>query len=138
MRHKRLPFLFFFIAIIVVGVIWYPIPVDLMDADPAQVSEIEIFNGNTGDSVQITDAEVITHIIENLNGVTLKRRGISFGYTGYHYRVTITLSSGAAAGRWKNFYINSESTVRKDPFFYSTTEDALIDVAYLESCFETR
>ena len=138
MRHKRLPFLFFFIAIILVGVIWFPIPVDLMEADPTQISVIEIFNGHTGESVQITDTEAITHIIENLNSVTLKRRGISFGYTGYHYRITITLSSGAAAGHWKTFYINSESAVRKDPFFYSATEDALIDVAYLESCFAAR
>ena len=38
------------------------------------------------------------------------------------YKRQIYLSDGNEAGDWNNFIINSDDTIRKDPFFYSVTK----------------
>ncbi|OKZ75622.1 MAG: hypothetical protein BHV93_00465 [Clostridiales bacterium 52_15] len=83
----------------------------------------------------ITDKEQIQHIVENLNGVELKRSKPSLGYMGYSFKVTIYLSDGNEAGDWNNFIINSDDTIRKDPFFYSVTKGN-IDYSYIEGIVE--
>ncbi len=105
---------------------WFNIPLDLMDLDPNEVMEIVVFNGNSGNATHITDKEQIQHIVENLNGVEVKRSKPSLEYTGYSFKVTIYLSDGNEAGDWNNFIINSDDTIRKDPFFYSVTKEILI------------
>jgi len=54
---------------------------------------------------------------------------------GYSFKVTIYLSDGNEAGDWNNFIINSDDTIRKDPFFYSVTKGN-IDYSYIESIVE--
>ena len=61
----------------------FNIPLDLMDLDPNEVMEIVVFNGNSGNATHITDKEQIQHIVENLNGVEVKRSKPSLGYMGY-------------------------------------------------------
>ena len=116
-------------------VVWFNIPLDLMDLDPNEVMEIVVFNGNSGNATHITDKEQIQHIVENLNGVEVKRSKPSLGYMGYSFKVTIYLSDGNEAGDWNNFIINSDDTIRKDPFFYSVTKGN-IDYSYIESIVE--
>ena len=97
--------------------------------------EITVFNGNTGKLTHITDEEEIEHIIENLNDVKIKRYKPSVGYSGYSFKMTIYLTDGNEADGWNNFIINSEDTIRKDPFFYRVTEGN-IDYEYIESITE--
>ena len=49
--------------------------------------------------------------------------------------MTIYLTDGNEADGWNNFIINSETSVRKDPFFYRVTEGS-IDYDYIESITE--
>ena len=51
---------------------------------------------------------------------------------GYSFKMTIYLSDGNEADGWNNFIINSENTIRKDPFFYSVVSEE-IDYDYIES-----
>lgn len=44
--------------------------------------------------------------------------------------MTIYLSDGNEADGWNNFIINSEDTIRKDPFFYQTASEK-IDYEYI-------
>ena len=60
-------------------VVWFNIPLDLMDLEHNEVMEIVVFNGNSGNATHITDKEQIQHIVENLNGVELKRSKPSLG-----------------------------------------------------------
>ena len=106
-----------------------------MDLDPNEVMEIVVFNGNSGKATHIIDKEQIQHIVENLNGVEVKRSKPSLGYMGYSFKVTIYLSDGNEAGDWNNFIINSDDTIRKDPFFYSVTKGN-IDYSYIEGIVE--
>lgn len=121
------------VLILVAGVaVWYHAQIDLMNLDPDEVMEIAVFNGSSGNTTQIKDREQIQHIIDDLNGIELKRSKLSVGYTGYSFQVTIYLSDGSEAEGWNHFIINSEDTIRKDPFFYSVTEGK-IDYGYIEN-----
>ena len=115
--------------------LWYNLPIKLLDLDPQNVMEITVFNGNTGKLTHITDEEEIENIIENLNDVKIKRYKPSVGYSGYSFKMTIYLTDGNEADGWNNFIINSETSVRKDPFFYRVTEGS-IDYGYIESITE--
>lgn len=121
------------VVILLVGaILWFNAPLDLMDLDPGEVKEIVVFNGNSGNTTHITDKEQLQHIVDNLNDVEVKRTKLSVGYTGYSFKVTIYLPDGNEADGWNNFIINSDDTIRKDPFFYSVTKGN-IDYAYIEA-----
>ncbi len=124
------------LAVLAAGfLLWYNLPIKLLDLEPKNVMEITVFNGNTGKLTHITDEEEIENIIENLNEVKIKRYKPSVGYSGYSFKMTIYLTDGNEADGWNNFIINSEDTIRKDPFFYRVTEGS-IDYDYIESITE--
>lgn len=134
---KKITILLSGVVLLLIGaVVWFHIPLDLMDLEPNEVMEIVIFNGNSGNTTHITDKEQLQHIIENLNGIEVKRSKPSAGIMGYSFKVTIYLADGNEAGDWNNFIINSEDTIRKDPFFYSVTKGS-IDYSYLEKIVES-
>lgn len=133
---KKITILLSAAVILLTGIaVWYNAPIDLMDADSGEVMEIVVFNGNSGNATHITDKEHIRHMIDNLNDIEIKRSKPSAEYAGYGFKVTIYLSDGNEAGDWNNFMINSEDTIRKDPFFYSVTKGT-IDYDYIESIVE--
>ena len=133
---KKIIILLSVVIILLMGiVVWFNIPLDLMDLDPNEVMEIVVFNGNSGNATHIADKDQIQHIVENLNGVEVKRSKPSLGYSGYSFKLTIYLSDGNETDDWNNFIINSDDTIRKDPFFYSVTEGN-IDYNYIESIVE--
>lgn len=133
---KKIIILLSVVAIFLVGFsIWYNVPIDLMSLEHNEVLEIVVFNGNTGNTTHITDREQIQHIIENLNDVELKRSKPSVGYFGFSFKTTIYLLDGNEADDWNNFIINSDDTIRKDPFFY-TVNKGKIDYDYIKSITE--
>ena len=133
---KRIMILLSVVAIFLVSFsVWYNIPIDLMSLEHNEVLEIVVFNGNTGKTTHITDKEQIQHIIDNLNDVELKRSKLSVGYLGYSFKMTIYLLDGNEADGWNNFIINSDNTIRKDPFFY-TVNKGKIDYDYIKSITE--
>ncbi len=133
---KKIIILLSVVAIFLVGFsIWYNVPIDLMSLEHNEVLEIVVFNGNTGNTTHITDKEQIQHIIENLNDVELKRSKPSVGYSGFSFKTTIYLLDGNEADDWNNFIINSDDTIRKDPFFY-TVNKGKIDYDYIKSITE--
>ena len=123
---KKIVILLSIAVILLIGIaVWYNTPIDLMNLDNNEVMEIVIFNGNSGNAAHIKDKEQIQHIIDNLNDVEIKRSKPSVGYSGYSFKVTIYLSDGNEAEDWNNFIINSDDTIRKDPFFYSVTKEKI-------------
>ena len=128
---RKLVMLLTIVAVLAVVIgIWYNVPINLMDLEHDEVIEIVVFNGNTGNATHITDETQIEHIIENLNEIKLKRSKPSVGYSGYSFKMTIYLSDGNEADDWNNFIINSDDTIRKDPFFYKVVSEK-IDYDYI-------
>ncbi len=133
---KKIFILLSVVLILLIGVaVWYHVPIDLMNLDPNEVMEIVVFNGNSGNTAHIEEKEQIQYIIDNLNDVEVKRSKLSVGYAGYRFKITIYLSDGNEADGWNHFIINSDDTIRKDPFFYSVTKGK-IDYSYIESIVE--
>ena len=123
-------------AILLAGLfVWYTLPVDLMDLDHKEVLEIVVFNGSSGNEPKITDKEKIKHISHDLSDVEIKSTRHSMGYNENGYKLSVYLSDGNEAGDWNNFIINSEDTIRKDPFFYSVIK-GYIDYNYIENIAE--
>lgn len=112
--------------------IWWRTPYSMIKIAPTEVSNIAIFNGNTGESITVTNASDIEHIIQNLKGVKLHREKLSIGYVGYTFRITIYKVNGEI---YQEFIINSNDTIRKDPFFYRDPSES-IDYEFIRELFE--
>ncbi len=84
--------------------------------DASEVDHINVFDGNTGIGFTIDKPEDIRHIVENIQSRPMKRDGLSFGHMGYSFRISYIDEKD------KNiipeFIVNSDDTIRKDPFFY--------------------
>ena len=119
-------------VVLTVGlVIWYHTPIHVADADPADVGEIVIFDGNTGKRVQITDADEIEYVIESLHSVRLVRTKLAGASDGFNLDTAIYLKNGERAGGWNDFIINSADSVRAGAFYYRVA-DGVIEYDYLK------
>ena len=102
---------------------WFYAPVTfLKDVPPERVAGIRVFDGNTGEELEITGGEEIRHIVENLRSVRLRRSGISLLHAGYRFRMTFLDAEG---GVLEELTVNSETTIRRDPFFYTSEAGGL-------------
>ncbi|MGZ7443507.1 hypothetical protein [Paenibacillus sp. TH7-28] len=109
------------------------IPKKLVTIQPSKVSKIEIFDGNRGELVTVTDDEPKEYIISNLNKITFRKGNLSIGYMGYKFRMTIYDDHGKV---YKEIIINNSEKIRYRSFFY-TGESEKIDDEYIDRLFET-
>ena len=75
-----------------------------------------MFDGSTGVGFVIDNPEEIQYIVENIQSRSLKRDGFSFGYTGYSFKINYMDVNDKNI--LSEFIVNSDDTIRKDPFFY--------------------
>lgn len=108
------------------------IPHKIVSINPKDVSKISFLNGNTGESVEITENREIEHIINNLNNITFKKDKLSIGYVGYTFKTTIYNSKGEVI---KKLIINSNDYIRYKGFFYIAKVNT-IDYDYIENLFQ--
>ncbi len=133
MRINKKLVIILVLPIILIGIYGLTyIPQKIISIDAANVSKITIFNGNSGEQMEITDASEIDYLIQNLNQVTFQKGKWSFRYMGYSFRTTIYNKKGRAI---KELIINTENTIRYKGFFY-TAKDQFIDYGYIQKMFE--
>lgn len=80
------------------------------------VDHIYVFDGNTGRGFTIDDPGDIQYIIGNIQSRSMKRDGLSLGRMGYRFR--IDCMDKEEKNIIRQFIINSDDTIRQDPFFY--------------------
>ena len=131
---KRSRILLAAILCLLAAAVWYSMPVKLLNIDPDSVAKITIFNGNQGRQIEVTDAAMVRRVAENLDSVTVRRRGISLGYTGYRFRVEVYTQNGDGVKPAVRFIVNAADSVRKDPFFYRV-ERGELDFELMPSLF---
>lgn len=85
-------------------------------ADLSKVDHINVFDGRTGFGFTIDDPEEVSHIVENIRSHPMKRVGISLGAVGYGLKISYVDAEDHAV--IPLFLLNSDDTIRKDPFFY--------------------
>lgn len=112
-----------FPVLLLILVAYYYAPVTfLKGVDPADIDCITIFDGNTGSISEVTKDKDVAHIVENLQSVPVRRTGISILEPGYRFRMTFTDDKGTVV---EELIVNSEDTIRQDPFFLTTEEGGL-------------
>lgn len=129
-KRKEKKYKFTILAVPLLLVIAYGctyIPHKVISIDPSNVSRIAVFDGNTGYSIEITEAKDIDHIISNLNKITFQKGKSAFGYMGYSFSTKMFDENGR---RVEEFIINSNDTIRYNGFFYRS-KDHLIDYDYI-------
>lgn len=124
---KRLFSAIIVLLIVTIGFIWWYSPVSLMtNVNPEDISCIEMTGGNTGGIFWITDTNTIVSIVTNIQNTPLKKSRISIMYSGAVFDLSFKDSQGNIV---YNLIVNSNSTIRKDPFFYhDSTESICIDL----------
>ena len=86
------------------------------NVNPSEVDHINVFDGNTGTGFTITNLEDIKYIVENIQNHPMKKDGISLDTTGYSFKISYIDSNDKDI--IPVFILNSDNTIRKDPFFY--------------------
>ena len=105
------------LAVMVMVTIYYFTPKTFgKGVDPENVDHINVFDGNTGEGFTVDNAEDIKYIVENIQSQSMRRSGISLGHMGYKFSVVFIDENDKAVV--PIFFINSDSVLRKDPFFY--------------------
>ena len=118
--------LFIIVAFIISSAVYYFTPKTFgKGVDPASVDHINVFDGNTGEGFTVVNPEDIKYIVENIQSKTMRKGQISIGYLGYKFSVVFVDENDKAIE--PIFFINSDSTIRKDPFFYHCGGGLCID-----------
>ncbi len=83
--------------------------------------KIELHDGNNGKMVEITDAEYIARITENVASMEFERKGSAVGTGGWSYWLKWYDAEG---NELENLIILSENRVRVGNYFYEITKGA--------------
>ena len=136
MKRYKLALIFILAALLIVAcvaVVWYCTPKTFLGGVCSDdIVEIKVFDGSAGKSFVINDTKDIEYVVENVQSCTLRRDGISSGYDGFGFSLSFITVHGEVAD---TFIINSDDTVRDDPFFYKT-ESGELCYAYLRALEE--
>lgn len=109
------------VLVVLLTALWYFSPrTFLKGVDPAEIERVEVFSGTTGQYVTLTEPEKIVSLVGSIQRQSLRRGGISLGRMGYSYRLTFCNASGKVV---EEFYLNSDTLIRSDPFFYVSNGD---------------
>lgn len=133
MKKKLLLAIAFVCIIACIGNYFYhnlPYTFDIPSAE-----KLKIFNGSTGQSLEITDGEVIAHITENLNAIEFKR-GKKEKIDGFAYVLTWYDADGKAIESLN--VMGKTAVIKKDRRYQSNgAVNREIDIEYMEALFLT-
>lgn len=115
---------FVFVVGIILGVWYYTPKTFLKKIDSSEVTSISVFDGNTGKQFAVENTEEINQIVENIQGIKMRRNGVSLGHIGYSFRMQFMDENGKVID---SFIINSPNTIRDDPFFYRCDDGLCFD-----------
>ena len=104
------------VVLIAISAIWFFYPKTFLSGvEPADISSISVFDGNTGKSFVIEDLDEISHIVENIHSNKMVRNKTVGRVDGFCFSMIFYNSNGEEID---SFIINSENTIRDDSFFY--------------------
>lgn len=104
------------LAAVIIVCAWYSSPKTFLKGiDSKEVASISVFDGNTGKSFTVVDSNEIKYIVENIQGIETVRDNISSNYNGFSFSLSFADADGKEID---SFIVNSDDTIRDDPFFY--------------------
>ena len=133
MKQKKIRFIIATVFVLIVALaIWYFIPTTFLSkVNPSDIKSISVFDGNTGERFDFSNADEIHYVVENIQNTKMKKDTLSIGYTGFRFRISFFDRNGKEI---ESFIINTSNTIRKDPFFYRCDGNLCFD--YLKELAE--
>ena len=133
MKQKKIRFIIATVFVLIVALaIWYFIPTTFLNkVNPSDIKSISVFDGNTGERFDFSNADEIHYVVENIQNTKMKKDTLSIGYTGFRFRISFFDRNGKEI---ESFIINTSNTIRKDPFFYRCDGNLCFD--YLKELAE--
>ncbi len=95
-------------------------------------AKIELRSGNDGSSVEITDAEDIRHITENINTLRFEKVNVEGTYDGWSYDISWY---GADGGLMDSMVIMGGNRVQYGGAYYDSL-GATVDTVFLDRLLE--
>ncbi|MGN1095870.1 MAG: hypothetical protein ACI4QR_05735 [Eubacteriales bacterium] len=96
------------------------IPAHFLGAvDEGDIVHITVRDGGTGAIFEIDDRDDISFIVGKIKERTFRRDGISSFRMGTRFTLSFYDTNGK---KISEFIVNSDNTIRKDPFFYRADE----------------
>ncbi len=128
MKTKKkllIPIAAILILIVIAAALYFSPKTFGKNVDASEVDHIIVFDGNKGVGFTVDNPVYIAMIVRNLQNTPMKRDGISIGSMGYRFSIEGVDGDGKTI--IPILFINSDTTIRKDPFFYTCDGGLCID-----------
>ena len=103
--------------------IWWSVPTTFLSSVNAnEITAIHVRNGSNGNAFEIKNQEDILYIVDNIQKQSLEKDRVSLFNMGTLYTLSFYNDNGKLISK---FIVNSDDTIRKDPFFYRTSNGGL-------------
>lgn len=94
------------------------------------IAMISVRDGSTGNNFEIINQEDIAFIVVRIQSQTFKKDGVSMFLMGTLYTMRFFDSNDRLVAE---FILNSDDTIRKDPFFYKTIPEMIGLTEYINN-----
>ncbi|WP_024856463.1 hypothetical protein [Ruminococcus albus] len=108
------------------GALWFFMPFKMLDVPSEQIRSVHLFNGRTGEGIDITEKEDIKKIAKAFEGVELRRKEASWRL-GYYIHITFEFENS----RTKDYIVNDTDNVTRGMIIYDVTSGC-VDISILE------
>ena len=120
------------VLLVVSALIWWSVPTTfLASVKENEITSIHVRNGNNGNAFEIERQEDILFIVDNIQKHSFEKDRVSLFNMGTLYTLSFYNSNGKLISK---FIVNSDDTIRKDPFFYRTNSGGLQTIV---DCLDT-
>ncbi|MDE6674415.1 MAG: DUF3861 domain-containing protein [Acetatifactor sp.] len=134
MKKRAAIILGIIIILIVFAVVWWNSPTSfLKSVNVDAVAVIYVRDGHTGSRFEVENREDIIYIVENIQKISFRKNGVSLFRMGTWFTLSFCDENGR---KISEFIVNSDSDIRRDPFFYNAAAGNMDIVDYL-SMLET-
>ncbi len=117
MKKKLIILISALLLLLMGAVVFYCTPKTFgTDIVPSDVDHIQVIDGTTGLRFSISAPEDIRHIVKNLQSHPMQKSGLSLCTMGYGFKITCVDAHNKPL--IPEIILNSNDTIRKDPFFY--------------------
>ena len=126
MKKKLAIICCFIILFFVVAFLWWNTPTTFLKSTEAgEIHSIQVRNGHNGNMYEISNPDDIQYIVNNIQSQSFEKEGVSLFRMGTWFTLTFCDKEGKIITK---FILNSDDTIRKDPLFYKTDEEALQNI----------
>lgn len=110
---------------------WNSLPKQLFNLEVEEIDQITIFDGNSGEKINIKNRTTIGYLVQQLDGQHFQKQQSSKEYSGFRFNIHFLDTHGNSI---QSLTINTEDTIVYEDFFYEIL-DHRIDDQFIEQLF---